>query len=381
MVSRAVCFAVSIGLLSAYAHAHHSFAVFDLGKRIELRGEVVEFKLRSPHSSFVVNARVFVEGEPRGGVETWRIESDALAILRTIGIDVQTFQPNDAITIMAAPTREPDVRFAHAFVLIAADGTRYSRESSNRIFSPSLRPGGTAARGAPGEQVVAAGSEARGIDRMSGRWQQPRAVTVGPESALPLNEAGKAAWRSYDPKLSPANTCEPMSIPDVFLAPFYLFDIRLVEQRAVLHNEAYDIRRTVSLDGKAAPADPRNQFGIVSGRIEGEVLILDSRGYPPSKWGLGAAAQSLGGDADVPSSEQKTVTERYSVSEDGTTLVLEFTLHDPMYMTHPYTSKVELTRVPEATEMYPYECDVESASMWSRGRDADPSSTRTRDPR
>jgi hypothetical protein len=78
------------------------------------------------------------------------------------------------------------------------------------------------------------------------------------------------------------------------------------------------------------------------------------------------AWQPIGNGADVPSSAQKAVRERYSVSDDGSTLTVEYTIADLMYLTEPYTSRVELTRVPEGTQMYPYDCDVESAGMWSR---------------
>ncbi|MGY8789556.1 MAG: DUF6152 family protein, partial [Pseudomonadales bacterium] len=36
--------------------AHHSFSLhFDMSTRIEIRGTVVDFKLRSPHASMVVD--------------------------------------------------------------------------------------------------------------------------------------------------------------------------------------------------------------------------------------------------------------------------------------------------------------------------------------
>ena len=118
----------------------------------------------------------------------------------------------------------------------------------------------------------------------------------------------------------------------------------MTDAQAVLHHEAYDIQRTVPLRGTPAAADPRGWFGTVSGRIDGDVLVVDSSGYAASK----------------------TVRERYSVSADGSTLTVEYTITDPAYLTEPYTSRVELTRVPEGTQMYPYDCDVESAGMWSR---------------
>ena len=348
------------------AGAHHSTAVFTMDKVVELRGVVVDFKLRSPHSSFVIDARTFADGQQGASVERWEIESEALPVLRTMGIDANTFKPGDAVRIMASPHRDASFKFAHAQVLVAADGKEYGFASTNRVFSPSLRVvlGGGAAQ-APA--AAAAAPSAVGVQRLAGRWQAPLPIMApNGESPLPLNEAGLAARRAYDRKASPANTCEPMTVPDVYSAPFYLFDVRLTDAQAVLHHEAYDIQRTVPLRGTPAAADPRGWFGTVSGRIDGDVLIVDSSGYAASKWGLGAEVQPMGNGADVPSSAQKAVRERYSVSDDGSTLTVEYTITDPVYLTEPYTSRVELTRVPEGTQMYPYDCDVESAGMWSR---------------
>jgi len=333
-----------------------------------LRGVVVDFKLRSPHSSFIVDARVFADGQSRGGgVERWEVEWDALAGLRTVGIEPTTFKPGDAVTIKGSPHRDPSFKFMHATVVTAANGNEYSIFTSDRVYSPSIKQAVEASGGKLAlkeSPAVAAG--AHGIARFVGRWQQPVTLPTGTESVLPLNPAGVAARNSYDRKLSPANTCEPMTVPDVFMAPFYLFEVKLDGQRVVLHNEAYDVSRTVLLSGEAAPADPRGQFGIAKGRLEGDTLVVESSGFPASKWGLGAEVQVFGAGADVPSSAKKTVTERYTVSEDGRTLVLDYTMNDPEYMTKPYSGRVELTRVPDTTAIYPYECDPESAAMWSR---------------
>jgi hypothetical protein len=64
-------------LLTSTTEAHHSAAIFDAEKEIELRGVVVDFKLRSPHSSFVVDARVFSkDGAPLDDhVARWEVES------------------------------------------------------------------------------------------------------------------------------------------------------------------------------------------------------------------------------------------------------------------------------------------------------------------
>jgi hypothetical protein len=366
--------AASLVLLPLSLSAHHSTAVFALDKMIELRGKIVDFKLRSPHSSLVVDGLAFVDGKALGtGVERWEIEWEALPPLKTAGVDATTFKPGDSVTIMGSPHRDPNFRFIHAQALTAANGEVYSVLKTDRLYSPSLSAlsaagpaGGIAISNATsGIKTVAEVPKGTGLARFAGRWQQPF-TPPGAESPLPLNAAGIAARNAYDQKASPANTCEPMSIPDIFNAPFYLFEIKLDGQRVTLHNEAYEIVRTVTLGGPGAPVDPKGQFGTATARLDGDVLVIESKGYPASKWGLGAEVQALGAGKDVPSSAQKAVTERYAVSPDGRTLVLDYTVFDPAYMTKAYAGRIELTRVPESAALYPYQCDLESASMWSR---------------
>jgi len=346
-------------LLTSTAEAHHSAAVFDADKEIELRGVIVDFKLRSPHSSFVVDARLFSKNGAALGdhVARWEVESESVPVLRSYGIDAGTFEAGDPITIRAVPHRDPTFRFAHSLAIVDAFGVEYVMANSNRLFSPSLRK---AAGAAP--KPLDTPAPADGIARLRGKWQQPltRFAANGPD--LPLNDAGQSAARSYDRKTSPANSCEPINVPDLFFSAFFLFEIR-IERSAILHNEYYDVVRTVPLSGRPAPANDSGRFGNVLGRIDGATLIVESRDYRASQWGLGVEEAH---GADIPSSGRKTLTERFTASADGRTLVYEYTLEDPVYMTAPKSGRIELTRVPDATPFYPFECEAESASMWSR---------------
>ena len=105
---------------------------------------------------------------------------------------------------------------------------------------------------------------------------------------------------------------------------------------------------------------------MASARIEGDVLVIDSSGFPASAWGLAIAAHTNGGGADVPSTTQKRVTERYSANEDGQTLFVEYTMENSMYLTEPYTGVIEYSRVADGEPMYPFECEIESAEQFSR---------------
>jgi hypothetical protein len=205
---------------------------------------------------------------------------------------------------------------------------------------------------------------ATGAARLQGRWLAPF-PSVGRESPLPLSPAGIAARASYDPAQSPANTCEPNNVPAVFHSP-YLFEIRITAQAAIIHHEAYDVTRTVPLGGEPRHAEPTGVFGEVLGRIDGETLVIESSGFPPSSWGLGVAGTTNGAGADVPSSAQKTLREHYSVSGDGNVLTVSYTLEDPVYLTEPYSNSVNLTRVADDSPLYEYACDPENASRFSR---------------
>ncbi|MDA9909239.1 DUF6152 family protein [Gammaproteobacteria bacterium] len=328
--------------------AHHSFSLhFDMSRQIEIRGTVVDFKLRSPHASMVVDGISYIDGEPQEATtQRWEIESSAAAGLRRMGISQDSFQSGDEITIMANPNREPGYRFVNSSTFIKGE-KRFSRADS-----------------APYENVSSGElAQLAGIDRLAGRWSSPGGFGSG--MILPLNEKGREAWDSYDAKLSPANTCEPMNFPDMFNAP-YLFDLRLEDEAAVLYNQAWEVTRRVPLNGKLVRPRLDGLFGVVRASVEGETLVLESGGYIPSRWGLGSATQKLGGGADMPGSARKTLTERFSVSEDGQTLIYEYTLKDPIYLSQPYIGRHELARIADDTPMYEYKCELEAASMFSR---------------
>jgi uncharacterized protein DUF6152 len=333
------------------AQAHHSVTgSFDTTRTIEITGDVVEWRFRNPHTLLVVDGTAVIDGKRDDVKRRWEIESSAAAGLRASGVDEKTFVPGARVTVKGIPHRNPTTYRANAF---GSSGSFVDANGKSII-------GGE--RSPPAAPVAATGS---GAQRLVGLWSppfQPNPATT----PLSLTAAGRQAWEHYDQKRSPANTCEPMSIPDIYNAPSYIVTIEIGDKQAVVKNQAYKVVRTIPLDGSEAPADPKQQFGIVRGRIDNGALVVESRGYPASAWGLGAATQIQGAGADVPSSPQKTVVERFSASADGLKLVYEYTVQDPVYLTAPFTHRVEWARLANDTPVYPYDCDVESASQFSR---------------
>lgn len=334
------------------AQAHHSIAgSFDPTRSIQVTGEVVEWRFRNPHALLVVQGTAIVDGRTDTAARRWEIETSAAA-MRAMGIDEKTFAPGVRLRVTGMPHRNASVYRINAFAnrgsFLAEDGTPFGRGA--------FIEGPTAATVAP----AAAGSK-----RLEGHWRPPL-QSSGRTTPLALTDAGRRAWDAYDQKRSPANTCEPMSIPDIYNAPSYVVTIELGADSAVVRNQAYNVTRTIPLGGSAARADTTGKFGRVRGRIENDALVIESSGYPASAWGLGAATQIMGAGADVPSSERKTVVERFSTSANGLTLVYEYTVNDPVYLREPFSHRVEMARLPDGVVFYPYDCDVESASQFSR---------------
>lgn len=332
--------AMIIGFSSNTALAHHAFSShFDPSKSYQMEGVLTRFDMRNPHSFFFLD----VKGE-NGETENWEIELSSAVHLRRMGIDRKTFSVGDKLKVSAWPNRTPGKKFVY--------GMKFEDTQGNKFGDY------------PKDKVKFAASSEKGVDAVFGRWFSPlpHEQNLPP---LPLNKAGLLAEQNYIAQLSPANICEPASIPDLQLSP-YITDIRLKDDTVIFTHEAYGIIRTIPVDSAQSPVDETGWMGIASARIDGNQLIVESRNYPVSRWGLGGAAQPKGGKpVDYPSSSLKTVTERYFTSEDGQVLSLAFTLDDPAYLTEPYSATMTATRVADTQTMFPFMCEPDAASRFS----------------
>jgi hypothetical protein len=85
------------------ASAHHSPAVFDLGRQITVEGVVSEFRWTNPHSW--IELAVTADD---GTTTAWSIEMNGPAHLVRAGWRRSTIAPGDAVTIVANPLRTDD---------------------------------------------------------------------------------------------------------------------------------------------------------------------------------------------------------------------------------------------------------------------------------
>ena len=120
----ALAVAVGIALAAAPTLAHHSRAMFDMGKNITYRGVVEEYRWQNPHSHIVV--RVGAGAADRSTGATWTVEASAISVMTSSGWTPRTYKPGDPITVVAHPNMDGS-NLVLLFYAIKADGTRLYR--------------------------------------------------------------------------------------------------------------------------------------------------------------------------------------------------------------------------------------------------------------
>ena len=102
MTRTTVVLAAAVGLaLAAPAFAHHSFAMFDRSRAVNLVGTVKEFQWTNPHSWIQVEAP-----DDKGVVKEWSIESNSTGTLSRQGWRPGSFKPGDKVTIKIFPMKD-----------------------------------------------------------------------------------------------------------------------------------------------------------------------------------------------------------------------------------------------------------------------------------
>lgn len=108
-------------LVAIPAHAHHSFAMFDMTKETVYSGVVLNFRWENPHSHLTV--KVAPGAKDPSTVGTWDIECQAVNIMAPQGWNRNSFKPGDSVTLIAHPMKDGS-KGASIFFAIKPDGSR-----------------------------------------------------------------------------------------------------------------------------------------------------------------------------------------------------------------------------------------------------------------
>ena len=320
------------------AHSHHSFAThYDTNNIVEIEGVLSDVKMRNPHSFFEVDV---ASGD--GSTVTWEVEAHAVPILRRLGITRDTLKVGDSVKV-----RGPRSRLPEKFLLFGAEISTASGMSFEMLDS-IRRP--------PENAVTDSREGVFGVDRLVGKWMTFIEGQRVADSPMPLSAAAEEARRNFDPKINPASDCVPPNLPSALMLP-YVYEISRDGDTILLFHEYSRIRRPVVLGDPAGNVtDPT--FGRRVGRFEDDTLIIESANFPAHGAGLASGWEPNGNGKDVPGSAGKTLVERYRVNEDGSKLIVDYTVSDPVYLTAPFTARVEWYRLPDDAPIYDFTCDA-----------------------
>ena len=322
------------------AAAHHSAKIFDPETVLALPGTVTRFNWANPHTY------IYIETQNEAGETVeWEVETDAVPILARSGWSRDSIQPGDQVLIRARPDRNRNRNHALLVSLERQDGSVLSARS---YF---LRRPDDAA------------SLARASD-FSGVWElrhEDYDIYYARWGAVAITEKAAAAAAEYDVRLdSPAAQCVAAPMPSILVAP-YLHEIELREDAVVIRNERFNAERIIYTDGRGHPENgERTNQGHSIGRWEGDTLVVDTALFADHR----APISGQQGNEGVPAGAAKRAVERYTLSEDGTRLLIDFTVEDPEYLAEPFSGHVEWYYAPHF-EMLGFGCDRDNSSRYT----------------
>ena len=317
------------------ASGHHSASIFDTTSVVALQGTVTRFSWTNPH------VYIYVETQDNTGeLVEWEIETDATPILTRSGWTSDSLLPGDLITVRAHPDKRTEAN--HALLVSIAKSTGetlagrsyFLREENTELLS--------------------------GASDMSGVWELELSAFRGFYAAwanVVFTEKGILSQAEYEILSdSPQAQCIAIPPPASLIAP-NLNEITLHENSIVIRNERFNVERTIYTDGRGHPENGEltNQ-GHSIGWWEGGTLVVDTTLFEIHR------SPIIG--SGVSSGPHKHVAERYTLSDDGTNIAIDFILEDPEYLVEPFTGTVAWHYAPHF-QMLGFDCDPENAKRFT----------------
>ena len=172
-----------------------------------------------------------------------------------------------------------------------------------------------------------------------------------PDNFPVLNERALAFQEVFDEAIAPKYDCVPSAPPALQYDPYFMEVVQWPD-RVIFRYEKDDVLRSVWLDGREPPLNEYTVQGFSVGHYEGDALIVETTQFVFDITGF----DDYNG---IPSSQLKTVTERYW--REGEELRMTLTVEDPLFLREPASYTTRWLPAPEGYKLNPYECDAEDA--------------------
>ncbi|HET9217188.1 MAG TPA: DUF6152 family protein [Terriglobia bacterium] len=288
--------------LAVPAIAHHSAAAFDTQKEVKLTGTVKVYTFKNPHVYMTVEV-----SKADGSKNLVEVEAGAASVLNPLGFNKDSVKVGEVVTITGNPGRNNPDKLMLGKDLVKSDGTYYPLNIASRSIYA-------------GKNDVATS--------IAGTWHSPRTEFtrfLGGARGWAVTDKGRAAMTNVDPKATTQKDCVPIGAPALMFYPVAT-TITVQRDRVVLDVDWMDSERIVYLDGRKPPANQTSLHGFSVGRWEDKTLVVETVNFREHPMGLSTS---------LPSSTQKRLIERFSLSPDGKALIYSGSVEDPVYLAKP----------------------------------------------
>jgi hypothetical protein len=260
------------------------------------------------------------------------IEAGAASVLNGLGFNANSVKIGEVVSITGNPgRREPD-KLLLGRDLVKSDGAYVPLNISSRS--------------------VYDGTVSTPATSIAGTWFSPGfGGFTGSARKWVLTDAAKAVSAKMDARSTTQKDCVPIGLPFVTFYPVAT-TIEVQKDRVLIKTDWMDTDRIVYLDGRARPpASQTSLHGHSVGRWEGKTLVVETTNF---------SEHPMGSSTNVPASPQKKLIERFTLGEDGKSLMVSGTVEDPVYLAQPgeWTGRLEYRPgMPHSNQ----KCDVEIA--------------------
>lgn len=333
MTGRFACL-ITLAVIALPAAAHHSGAIYDDERDVNLHGTVKNVRWANPH----VIIEIDVTGDV-GETVRWAIEGLPPSGLRSAGWSPQSLKPGDQIIASGNPARNANRKMILGHSIVKTDGTI--------LIMPSLR-------GRHGLPPVDLPTPIFAND-LSGRWVtrwNPEVASefFGARAKWQLTDKGMAAMDSYNSSMDPGAKCVPEPVPYVMIFPAGK-QIEIDDQISTIRDEI-GMDRTVYMTLESHDGAHYSDHGHSIGRWEEDVLVVDTTHFADHRRGLALMG--------LPSGKFKHLIERFELNPEKTSMQYSYWLEDPEYLVEPVTGQMELVYRPDVPFLSE-PCDIENA--------------------
>lgn len=333
-------------LVSTTAIAHHGVSgQFDRSSRIEVTGVVTDIRLVNPHAYVYFN----VTGAG-GEIQEWRCELRGGTLLTRSGWTKEMFADGTKITVNGSQAWREEfgcytetITFEDGFVLARYDVIE--EQQGGAIGETSLAEGTPLLHGhwaAPGRREGPSPAAYALADKA---WPADISRPNGRGTFSPTEAGIEAVGENFHREMNPRYHCQATNIFHDWWFDMHVNKIVQTNDKIEINYGFMDIDRTIHMDIKEHPKNIiPSRAGHSIGRWEGDTLVVDTVGFKEG-W-LSASGHG------IKHSEQMHTVERFDMNEDGTWMIMTYTISDPLYLNEPFTSQLSQRRTNSPFEEY-----------------------------